>query len=43
MVSPLSMESTIGILDATVFREIRDLIVFHVFLILFQLLSKYLS
>ena len=30
-------------LDATGFREIRDLIPFHVFLILFQFLSKYLS
>ena len=28
--------------DATVFREIKDLIPFHVFLI-FQFLSKYLS
>ena len=43
IVSPLSRESTVGTLDATVFREIRDLIPFHVFLILFQFLSKYLS
>ena len=43
MVLPLSRESTVGTLDATVFREITDLIIFHVFLILFQLLSKYFS
>ena len=43
MVSPLSRESTVGRLDATVFRKIRDLFLFHVFLILFQFLSKYLS
>ena len=43
MVSPLSRESTVSTLDAIVFREIRDLIPFHVFLILFQFLSKYLS
>ena len=42
IVSPLSRECTVGTLDATVFREIRDLIPFHIFLILFQLLSKYL-
>ena len=30
------MESTVGTRDATVFREIRDFIPFHVFLILFQ-------
>ena len=41
--SPLSRESMVGTWDAIVFREIRDLIPFHVFLILFQLLSKYLS
>ena len=29
--------------DATAFREIRDLIPSHMFLILFQFLSKYLS
>ena len=43
MVSPLSRENTVGTMDATVFREITDVIIFHVFLILFQLLSKYLS
>ena len=43
MVSPLSRESTVGIMDATVFREIRDLIPFHMFLILFQFLAKYMS
>ena len=42
-VSLLSRESTVGTWDATVFREIRDLIPFHVFLVLFQFLSKYLS
>ena len=31
----------LGTWDATVFREIRDLIPFHVFLILFEFLSKY--
>ena len=36
MVSPLSMESTVGTLEATVFGEIRDLIPLHVLLILFQ-------
>ena len=36
-------KSTVGTWDATVFWEIRDLIPFYVFLILFQLLSKYLS
>ena len=40
--SPLSKESTGGKLDATSFREITDLIPFHVFFILCQLLSKYL-
>ena len=34
---------TVGTLDAAVLREIRDLIPFYVFLILFQFLSKYLS
>ena len=43
MVSPLSRENTVSTLDATVFREIRVLIPFHVFLILFQFLPKYLS
>ena len=33
IVSPLSRESTVGTFDATVFRKIRDLIPFHVFLI----------
>ena len=28
----IKRESTVGILDATVFREMRDLILFHVFL-----------
>ena len=42
MVSTLSRESTVGTLDAKVFREIRDLIPFNV-LILFQFLPKYLS
>ena len=32
MVSPLSRESTVGTLKARVFREIRDLIPFHVVL-----------
>ena len=41
IVSPLSRESMVGTWNATVFREIRDLIPFHVFLILFQFLSKY--
>ena len=36
-------EYGVGTWDATVFREIRDLIPFHVFLILFEFLSKYLS
>ena len=40
MVSPLSRESTVGILDATVFREIRDLIPFYVLLMLFQFFFK---
>ena len=31
-----SRESAVGILDATFFREMKDLIPFHVFLILFQ-------
>ena len=43
IVSPLSRESTVGTWDSTVFREIRDLIPFHVFLISFQFLSKHLS
>ena len=43
MVSPLSRESTVGTLEVTDFRVIRDLILFHVFLILFQFASKYLS
>ena len=43
MALPLSRESAAGALEATVFREIRDLISFHVFLISFQFLSKYLS
>ena len=43
IVSPLSKESTIGTMEALVFREIRDLIPFHVLLILFQFVSKYLS
>ena len=34
-VSPFSRDSTVGTLDALVFREIRDLIPFHVFLTLF--------
>ena len=41
--STTNINSTVGILDATVFREIKNLIPFHVFLILFQFLSKYLS
>ena len=43
MVSPLSRESTICALEATDFRGIRDLIPFHVFLILFEFASEYLS
>ena len=43
IVSPLSRNSMVGTVDAIVFREIRDLIPFHEFLILFQFLSKYLS
>ena len=31
IVSPLSRESTVGTWDATVFREIRDLIPFHIY------------
>ena len=34
--SPLSRESTVGTWDTTVFKEVRDLIPFHVFLILFR-------
>ena len=41
IVLPLSRESTVGALEVTVLREIRDLISFHVFLILFQFVSKY--
>ena len=37
-VSLLSNEHTVGTLDATVFRETKDFIPFHVFLILFQFL-----
>ena len=36
-------DGMVGTLDATGFREIRDLISFHVFLILFKFLSKYFS
>ena len=43
IVSPLSRDSTVGTRDAVVFRLISDLIPFHVFLILFQFLSKYFS
>ena len=43
MVSPLSRESAVGTWEATNFREITDMIPFHVFLILFQFVSKYLS
>ena len=42
MVSPLSRESRIGAFEASDFREIIDLTPFHVFLILFQFVSKYL-
>ena len=35
IISPLSRKSTVGTLEATVFREIRDFIPFHVFLVLF--------
>ena len=40
MVSPLSMKGTVGTLDATVIRKIRDLIPFHVLRILSQFLNK---
>ena len=43
IVSPLSRESTVGTLDGTVFRGMRDLIPFHEFLILFKFLSEYHS
>ena len=36
----LSRETTVGVLKATVLREIRDLISFHVFLILYEFVSK---
>ena len=36
-------KSRVGMLDATVFREMRDLIPFRMFLTLFQFFSKYLS
>ena len=38
----LSLQSTVGALKAIVLREVRDLIPFHVFLTLFQCVSKYL-
>ena len=40
IVTLLSRGSTVGALEATVLREIRDLTPFHVFLILFQFFSK---
>ena len=40
-VSLLSRDSTLAALDAAVFREVRDLILFHVFGKLFQFVSKY--
>ena len=43
MVVALSRESAVGTLEATIFREIRDLILFRMFLTLFQFVSKYLS
>ena len=43
MVYPLSRDGAAGTLEATDFREIRDLIPFHVFLILYQFVSKYSS
>ena len=41
-VSALLRDVTVHTLETTVFREIRDLILFHVFLILFQFVLKYL-
>ena len=43
IVSPLSMVRTASTLDVKVFGNTTDLISFHVFLILFQFRSKYLS
>ena len=42
MVSQLSRDSTVSTLETRDFREIRDLVPFHVFLILFQFVLKYL-
>ena len=42
LVLPISKESTVGALEATVLGEIRDVIPFNVFLILLQFVSKYL-
>ena len=36
-------ESTVGALEAGVFRETENLIAFRVILVLFQVVSKYLS
>ena len=36
-------ESTVGALEARVFRETENLIAFRVILVLFQVVSKYLS
>ena len=41
IVSPLSWDSTVYAMESTVFRKIWDLIPFHVFLMLFQFVSKY--
>ena len=40
IVSLLSRENTVGAVVTTVFKEIRDLIPFYMFLILFQFLFK---
>lgn len=42
VVSSLAEENTVGMLEVTAFRKIRNLIPFHVFSILLQIVSKYL-
>ena len=42
IITIIKREYVNGTLEATVFREIRDFITFHVFLILYQFVSKYL-
>ena len=43
IVSPLSKEISVGALDSEDFIEIKDLIPFHVFQMLFKFFSKYLA